>query len=362
MGTHKNKRENYYKRIITIVIIICLGTAMGVLVTPIFDVQEAYCEGNHRISPVTIIEKAQVEIGKNIIFQRLHSMEKRIKEIPEIEDVDVKRVFPNIIKITVAERVPAGYFIQDDKCIATDLEGRVLNIIDGEQALGLISYLTPEKLEGRPEEKKENTEKKEQENFENSKKSEDTGNPNNAESANDKVEDKKEEDGENSKENTETENVSAVNIPYEIPLVLGIEIKPTEVGKIVQSKENAKLDKIFELINCLEKAGLLTKVTYLDATNLDDIIFVIEKRLEVQLGGTDNLEYRCAFLAKVVNEKISLTEHAILDYKDDDVFVRQPDDGKERVVPKPTPEPSFDSEEEVDDKPEESAEINGLEE
>ena len=356
MGTHKNKRKNYLKKIITVSIIICIGTAIGILFTPIFDVQEAYCEGNSRISSGTIIERAQVGIGENIIFQRLRGMEKRIKEIPEIEGADVKRVFPNKIKIMVAERVPAGYFIHENKCIATDLEGRVLNIIEGEQALGIIRYLTPEKLDGRPQEKKEDTEKKE----EISKNSE------KAENINKNVKNKEEDNGEDVGENDETEDIFAVNIPYEIPLVPGIEIKPAEVGKIVQSKEEAKLDKIFELMNCLEKAGLLAKVTYLDVTNLDDIIFVIEKRLEVQMGGTDNLEYRCAFLAKVVNEKISLTEHAILDYKGDDVFVRQPDDGKDRVVPKPTPtptpEPSDDSEEEVEDIPEETTGIGSLEE
>lgn len=95
---------------------------------------------------------------------------------------------------------------------------------------------------------------------------------------------------------------------------------------------------------------------------------MIEKRLEVQMGNTDNIEYRCAFLAKVVNEKISSTEYAVLDYKGDDIYVRQPDDGKERVVPKPTPtptpaptpEPSDDAKEENED--EEAAEINSMEE
>ncbi len=353
MGAHNNKRKNYIKRTVTILVIICLGVAIGILFTPIFDVQEVYCEGNSRISSVEIIEKAQVGIGENIVFQKLRGMEKSIKEIPEIEDADVKRVFPNKLKITVAERVPAGYFMQENKCVATDIEGRVLNIIEGDQAMGIISYLTPEKLDGRPEKNEDNKEENSQDNSENNEKEEKTE---------ENVEKQEEENGENGEGN----NVSAVNIPYETPLVVGIDIKSTEVGKIVQSKEEGKLGKIFELMNCLERTGLLAKVTYLDMTNPEDIIFVIEKRLEIQLGGTDNLEYRCAFLAKVINEKISLTEHAILDYRGDDIYVRQPDDGKERVVPKPTPtptpEPSDDSEEEDEDEPEETIGIKNMEE
>ena len=68
MGENNNKRKNYIKRTVTILVIICLGVAIGILFTPIFDVQEVYCEGNSRISSVEIIEKAQVGIGENIVF------------------------------------------------------------------------------------------------------------------------------------------------------------------------------------------------------------------------------------------------------------------------------------------------------
>lgn len=92
----------------------------------------------------------------------------------------------------------------------------------------------------------------------------------------------------------------------------------------------------------LEKAGLLIRSTYLDVTNLNDVTLVIEKRLEIQLGTLDNMEYRSAFLAKVINEKISGTEHVIMDYRSEDIYVRQPEDGQARMIPKPSaaPEPT----------------------
>ena len=131
-------------------------------------------------------------------------------------------------------------------------------------------------------------------------------------------------------------------LPYEVPLVVGLELTKPEPGKSADSKERDKLGKVLETFRDLEKAGLLVRSTYLDVTSLNDVTLVVEKRLEIQLGTLDNMEYRSAFLAKVINEKISGTEHVIMDYRSEDIYVRQPEDGQARMIPKPSavPEPT----------------------
>lgn len=267
MTGKKAKGQKWIKTVLTVLLVICIGTGIGFLFTPIFDIQEVYCEGNNRVSSVTLAEAAQENMGKNIIFQRLSQIEKKIKEIPEIEDADVKRVFPNKIKIQVVERIPAGYFVHEDKCVAVDLSGRVLNISEGEQATGIIEYLTPEKLEGRPEEKPEekpeeepqanNEEADDGENSENSQEVEGSENQEDVQENSGNNENLENQQGEADDDTAEQEEVNAINIPYEIPLIVGIEIKSTGYGKTIQSKEEDKLNKINEVLNSLEKAGIL---------------------------------------------------------------------------------------------------------
>ena len=52
------------------------------------------------------------------------------------------------------------------------------------------------------------------------------------------------------------------------------------------------------------------------------------------LSGFDNLSYKTRFLAKVINEGISAYEHAVVDYRGEDVYVRPHDDGEDRVKTK----------------------------
>lgn len=320
--------------IITAVLVVCIGAAIGLLFTPIFEVNEVVCVGNNRLSYDSIIEASQVKIGKNIMFQRVTSMEKNLLKLPDVEETNVRRLFPNKIKIWVKERVPAGYFILENQWAAADLEGRVINIIEGEEGYKIADALTPEKLETKIEQKEEPKEEKKEK----------------------KKDEKKDEPQEETQGETQEETQEEVNIPYSMPLVVGIEINNTSVGKEIQSKDKEKLEVVMEALKAFNKAGLLSRMTYFDVENLENVILVIEKRLEVHLGNLDNIEYRAAFLAKIVNEKISSTEKAIMDYTGDDIYVKAPDDGKEWVTPKPKPEEEKNDENSQDDNQEDREE------
>lgn len=321
MADRRNKRRMNpkLKMVLTFLVVLCLGTGIGLMFTPIFHVQEVICEGNSRIQGEEITAAAQEINGKNIFLVRLSDIRRQVEEISMVEEASVRRVFPNKIKITVQECIPAGYIYTENQCVLLDLEGKVLDIFADERVSKMVESFTPKETSTQTENK------------------DDAKNSENAEES-------KTEEGDDAKsekssgEETQAEFTDVRT--YTVPLVMGLELHKPEVGKRADSKEKEKYNQAFTLFRQLESNGLLVRATYLDLQDLNDVTLVIENRLEVQLGNLENIEYRSAFLAKVINERISATEHAIMDYRTDDIYVRQPEDGKARMKATPTPAPS----------------------
>jgi len=312
----KRRRMNIkLKMALTFLLVLCLCTGIGVMFTPLFHVNEVLCEGVVRIPAEEIFASAGEVKGKNILLVSLSDIEKRVEEIPMVEHAKVRRVFPNKIKIIIEECIPAGYLYSNDQCVVADLEGKVLEIISDGRVNAMLATYTPKeppKMEQASNEGEEPTA---------------TPTPTTIPTV--------EEDEMGMQAGEEIELRA-----YSVPLVLGVELQKPEVGKKVDSKDKEVLDRAFAIFRDLERAGLLARATYLDVRDWEDVTLVIENRLEIQLGKPDNMEYRSAFLAKVIEEKMSSTEHAIMDYRKSDIYVRQPEDGMERVKPNGTPTPS----------------------
>lgn len=319
--------------------VVGLAILIGLLFTPIFYVQDVWCEGNSRISQEEILAAAQVEQEKNILLQNLSEIKTRVEEIPMVEEAGVRRVFPNRVKIWIRECIPGAYIQEEGKCTVVDVEGKVLEIIEDGRVEKMITAYTPIHLPAyKPESEKKETAPSGQPSQSPAPSATSTPTPEATVSATptatasvglDNLEEKKEV-GE------VTENLR----PYEAPLVMGLTLDHPKVGKRAESKNETLLKTALETFRALEKVGLLSRATYMDLRNLNEVTLVIENRLEIQLGDLENMEYRSAFLAKVINEKMSETEHAIMDYRTEDVYVRQPEDGKARIVPRPSPTPS----------------------
>lgn len=304
MAYYRNKRKMNPKLrlILTFLIVVCLGVGIGLMFTPLFHVQEVLCEGNARIPSEEIIADGQDVIGKNIFLVRLSDLRHRAEEIPMVEEASVRRIFPNKLQVHIVECIPAGYIYTDNQFVVTDLDGKILDIIADDRVGQLQELYVPKEL------------------------------PENEDSDNDKK-------AEESKDEAIDESPADLR-SYSVPLVMGLTLHKPSIGKKADSKEQEKLNTAFTFFRHLEDSGLLVRTTYLDLTDMSDITFVIENRLTVQFGAAENLEYRCAFLAKVINERISATESAVMDYRGADIYVRPPEDGKDRMKPTQTPTPS----------------------
>lgn len=314
MAKDRNKRRMNpkLKAVLTFLTVLCFGVGVGLMFTPMFHIEGVFCEGNIRLAQEEICAPAQESIGGNIFLVRLSDLRKKVEEIPMVEKASIRRVFPNQIKITVEECIPVGYFYTDNQCVLSDMEGKILEIINDERVDGVLKTYIPAS-------RQEKEEPEEPETPEPSVQSEATTPP----------EEPKEEIGEPSPV-----------LGHSVPLVLGVELHKPEVGKGIESKDKKSLERATAILRNLEDAGLLVRTTLVDLRDFNDVVLMVENRLEIQLGTPDNMEYRSAFLAKVIEERIAKSEHAVMDYRNADIYVRPPEDGKERMQPTETPEPT----------------------
>ncbi len=329
MAKDRNKRRMNpkLKAVLTFLTVLCLGVGVGLMFTPMFHIEGVFCEGNIRLSQEEICAPAQESIGKNIFLVRLSDLRKKIEEIPMVEKASIRRIFPNQIKITVEECIPAGYFYTENQFVLSNIEGKILEIINDERVDGMLKTYIPASRQEKEE--PEATEPPE---------------PSAQPEASTPPEEPKEEHIEPSPV------LEPLVLGHSVPLVLGVEIHKPEVGKRMESKDKKGLERATAILRNLEDAGLLVRSTLVDLRDLNDVVLMVENRLEIQLGTPDNMAYRSAFLAKVIEERIAKSEHAVMDYRNADIYVRPPEDGKERMQPTETPAPT------ASEKPQKTAE------
>lgn len=100
--------------ILILIIIVLLYTLLN---SNVFNSNKIRIEGNDKISKDYIIKSLDLREDKNIFMYNLKNMEKELKENKYIEDVKVKREFPNKLNIIIIEKEIAGIIQSDDlKC------------------------------------------------------------------------------------------------------------------------------------------------------------------------------------------------------------------------------------------------------
>lgn len=335
--------------VLIIVLVLAVVTTIA-LMLPVFNVVEVYCEGNSEVKTEDIITAAKLETGKNIFLENLGRARRSVESITNIKSAEIRRVFPNKICISVSERVPFAYVPSNGGVAIVSEEGIVLKVSDGGEAAMISDAKTPKfdtaQTDGeKSDSSKTNDEKSDSEN-KNSDTTDDSDNKNDDSSDNnDSNSDNKSNDSKNSDKSDSQNSDSGQNNSgldsaagqtensdvLAVPLVSGFELNNVKEGKKAESGDSDKFNKMYELCRALKGAELLNRTTYINVENLDDITVVIENRLEVQLAKAENINYRCRFLAEVINTKLSATESVILDYRGDDIYAINRDDGGERV-------------------------------
>lgn len=133
----KRKKKRYLLRLV-IIIAACIGLHF-VLHIDYFTIDGITVAGNKAISDEEITKLSEIKVGDNIFDAHPVFAQRRIKKNLYIEDVDVKRLLPNMIEIVVDERSGKAQLAMDKKFVIVDEEGRVLEIAKEEQKVTSIA-------------------------------------------------------------------------------------------------------------------------------------------------------------------------------------------------------------------------------
>lgn len=128
----KKKRRNRIKRrmIIFAFLFICIGIIFTVLKAPFFNVKTIVCVGQQELTEEQIIKIAGAKTDVNIFSIGVKNMKSRLAENPAIEESNVRRLYPNKIKIWVRESKAFVYAESGGKYLLADKNGQVLKLLD----------------------------------------------------------------------------------------------------------------------------------------------------------------------------------------------------------------------------------------
>lgn len=102
------------------------------------NLEEVIIKGNDYLSENEIFSKSQIKLGENIFKLDLKKSLDFLKQEPRIKEVEIKRVIPNKIIISLRERKAAAIIHIGEEYFSSTKEGIVLSKIDrSEEGFGL---------------------------------------------------------------------------------------------------------------------------------------------------------------------------------------------------------------------------------
>ncbi|MBE6954814.1 MAG: FtsQ-type POTRA domain-containing protein [Ruminococcaceae bacterium] len=89
-------------------------------------------------------------------------------------------------------------------------------------------------------------------------------------------------------------------------------VSPTAGEPLALTKEE-QLSALKSLLGALEKTVLLPKVQSLQLEHTYELVLYYDERFEVQLGGTDELDYKARYLEEIVTKQLDESKTGIID-------------------------------------------------
>ncbi len=150
----KKKRKRVKRRLIVFVFLfVCAAVIFTVLKAPFFNIKTIICVGQETLTEEQIIQIAGVKTGANIFSTGVKTMKKHLADTPAIAESNVRRLFPNKIKIWVREAKAALYLETSTSFLHIDETGQIIKITDKTEeerpkAAKLLDYTPASELLG----------------------------------------------------------------------------------------------------------------------------------------------------------------------------------------------------------------------
>ena len=86
--------------------------------------------------------------------------------------------------------------------------------------------------------------------------------------------------------------------------IKGVEMTGGARGRTIEvaPEDEMKLKYTQEILSVLESAGLISDIESIDVSNVGNITFEYDGRLQVKLGGGDKLDYKMSRLEEILKE------------------------------------------------------------
>jgi len=125
--------------------------------------------------------------------------------------------------------------------------------------------------------------------------------------------------------------------------VVGVGVVNEEPGKVFANDKDVRAKELFRSFGILEKNGMLEGISMMDFSDMSDLRFEYEKRIDILLGDCNNMEHKMSFARNVIFEQLSPHESAKMTYRGNEFVVGTRDE-------QPAEEEEVDSEEKLNEE------------
>lgn len=122
----KRARRNRIRRKFLLFLLIVAIISLILNYAPFMRVKKINCFGNEKIETKTIVSTSQLCIGNNIFRADKKGAIERIKSLPYVKDVTIRRKLPSTLNISVSECKVAAYINNNDTYLYLDDTGKIL--------------------------------------------------------------------------------------------------------------------------------------------------------------------------------------------------------------------------------------------
>lgn len=120
-----------------------IGAAYGLTRSPLLDVDRVSVSGASRTTVAQILDASRLHSGASMLGLDLAAVRHRVRALPWIAEVSVRREWPGVVRVEVSERVPLAAVRQPDATWrVVDAAGRVLEA-QRDQPAGLVLIAGP---------------------------------------------------------------------------------------------------------------------------------------------------------------------------------------------------------------------------
>lgn len=113
-----------------LVTLLVAGVGLSLSMTFLFNINEIRVSGETQYSSEEIVNASQVYIGDNMVRMKSDEVKNKIlSSLIYVEDVKIKKAFPDVLEFNVIPSVPYANIEYENKYIMVSQEGKMLEVI-----------------------------------------------------------------------------------------------------------------------------------------------------------------------------------------------------------------------------------------